>query len=148
MRKLRRAPFFRSYSSVRIAFRTEMIRNNAICFNTCFGSGSIYSSGEETLFLNSVRKKGLKIYEYPATISKQIVSSSSWFSGFNEKYFYDKGALLAAAYPLWKRFLVLYYIATHRTHTDLSAWQIIQFMNAGIKGYRSLQPFHIYSAAK
>ena len=30
------------------------------------------------------------------------MSESTWFDGYNEKYFYNKGALVAAIYPhLW-----------------------------------------------
>ena len=40
-------------------------------------------------------KKGLKIYTYPAEIAVLEETESTWFSGYTEKYFYDKGYLYA-----------------------------------------------------
>lgn len=135
IRKKRRAPHFKSYSSVRLAFRIELLRRNGVFFNTSFGAGSLYGSGEETIFLNEARRKGLRIYEYPATIATVDFSDSSWFEGFTEKYFFDKGALLAAAWPGLKHLFILYFIRTHRQRTSLSTLQIIRSMRAGIRDY-------------
>ncbi len=96
--EIRVAPKFKSYGSVRIAFKRESIQKNNIWFNRNFGSGSVFTSGEETLFLNESRRKKLKIYEYPAIIADVDFSESTWRSGYDEKFFYDKGALLAAAW--------------------------------------------------
>ena len=135
IRKKRRSPRYRSYGSVRLACKIELLRRNGIFFNTSFGAGSLYGSGEETIFLNEVRRKGLRIYEYPATIAVVDFTESSWFEGFTEKYFFDKGALLAAAWPCLKHLFILYFIRTHRRRTTLSTLQIIRAMCAGIRDY-------------
>ena len=67
--------------------------------NTLFGSGAMYSCGEDTLFLKELIEKGLKLYKSPIRIASVDMSDSTWFKGYNEKYFKDKGALIEAAYP-------------------------------------------------
>ena len=57
------------------------------------------SCGEDTLFLKELIEKGLKLYKSPIRIASVDMSDSTWFKGYNEKYFKDKGALIEAAYP-------------------------------------------------
>ena len=66
--KVREAPKYRSYGSVRIAFRLNSVRRANIWFDPNFGAGATFSSGEEALWLQAARRKGLRIYEFPATI--------------------------------------------------------------------------------
>jgi len=49
-------------SSVEIALKREHIVKNKISFNTLFGLGSYFTSGEEYLFLKEVLKVNLKVY--------------------------------------------------------------------------------------
>ena len=58
-----------------------------------FGPGGIYSHGEDTLFIVDSLKKGLKVYGVNVLIGSASNSSSTWFNGYDEKYFFDKGAL-------------------------------------------------------
>lgn len=82
------------YGTVRIAARRNSLIKHNITFNQNFGGGSKYGSGEDTLFLTECLKAKLNIYavpEYIGTIKDE--RESTWFKGFNEKYFMDKGAL-------------------------------------------------------
>ena len=139
---MRKAPVFKSYGSVRIAFRRNVIIQKNIWFDTNFGSGSIFSSGEETIFLNEARRKKLKIYEYPSVIAKVNFKDSTWREGYNEKFFYDKGALLARAYPRMKYIIMFYYIRTFRKLTVLSPIEILKSIIQGMKGYRLLKSYN------
>ncbi len=53
----------------------------------------MYSWGEDTLFLKELIEKGLKLYKSPIRIASVDMSDSTWFKGYNEKYFKDKGHL-------------------------------------------------------
>ena len=55
-----------------------------------FGGGCIYSSGEDSLFLKACFERGLKVYSNAYVLGSCCKDVSSWFRGFNEKYFYDK----------------------------------------------------------
>lgn len=79
-------------ASVEIAFRLSSIKMNNIKFNEQFGSGSKYCMGEENIFLFECIKKGLEIQYVPLKIADLHIGDSSWFNGFNRKFFIDRGA--------------------------------------------------------
>ncbi|MGK9181275.1 glycosyltransferase family 2 protein [Priestia filamentosa] len=84
---------FMRYGTIRLAFKRESILKSNIYFSLLFGGGAKYGSGEDTLFIYNCLRKGLKIYTCPMQIGIVKQESSSWFQGYNEKYFYDKGVL-------------------------------------------------------
>lgn len=145
IKKIRRSPKYKNYGSVRIAFKRKSFLKNNIWFNIYFGAGSIFGAGEETLVIREANKLGLRIYEYPENIADVDYSVSSWFEGYNEKYFYDKAAFLAAAYPKLKYLLMLYYIFKFRNYTNLNIKEIFIAMKSGFKGYNKLQSFEEYT---
>ncbi len=91
---------YRRYGAARIAFKRKSVSYNGIFFNTNFGGGTSHSSGEDSLFLRDCLRKGLKIIAVPITIAKlqDVGRSSTWFCGFTEKYFFDKGVFYALAH--------------------------------------------------
>ena len=141
IKKIRCAPKHRNYGSVRIAFKRESFLKNNLWFNVFFGAGSMFGAGEESLILREANKKGLKIYEHPVNIADVDYSTSSWFEGYNEKYFYNKGAYLAAAYPILNILFKYYFVIKFYKHTNLDALTIIKYINKGIMGYKNLIPF-------
>ena len=84
------------YGAARLAFRRESVCFSGVMFHTMFGGGCRYSCGEDTLFLNACLKKKLKIMAVPATLAKIRDGESTWFSGWNDKFFFDKGVLYFA----------------------------------------------------
>lgn len=108
-----------NYGAVRIAFKRTSIINNGILFSTAFGGGAVYSSGEDSLFLMDAYRKKLNIYTYPKSILKLVESKSTWFQGYNEKYFYDKGKFIQAAFPKLKWLIVPIFLYKDYKKTDL-----------------------------
>lgn len=54
---------------------------------------------------------GLKVYKAPVTIGRENGRPSTWFHGYDEKFFYDRGVLYHFLYgrlalPMAVRFLV------------------------------------------
>lgn len=80
--------------SPQIAFRRDFVKN--ISFKTEFGAGSKYSMGEESIFLHECLRKGFKIKYIPTKIANLREEESTWFKGFTEKYFFDRGACFLA----------------------------------------------------
>ena len=82
------------FGAARLGVRVSKIHLNSVHFNLCFGGGAKFSSGEDTLFLNDCLNKKLKIYSYPAVIAQlKEERASTWFHGYNDKFFFDKGVL-------------------------------------------------------
>lgn len=87
------------YGCARLAIRREKVLYNNIAFSLLFGGGAKYGSGEDTLFLQDCLRAGLRIYKSPVKVADITQEDSTWFHGYTEKYFTDKGALFAAAMP-------------------------------------------------
>jgi glycosyltransferase involved in cell wall biosynthesis len=92
-------------NSVRITYKLNSIKDKDIKFNTLFGAGSIYNHGEENIFIKECIRKGLKIYYFPITIASIRFRESTWFKGYDEKYFFDIGAIY---YELFKSLYLLF----------------------------------------
>ena len=87
------------FGAARISARLDSIRINGILFNLCFGGGTQFSNGEDSLFLMDCIKKGLKIYSYPVVIANLSDRKSTWFEGYSDKFFFDKGILFSLLFP-------------------------------------------------
>lgn len=87
------------FGAARISAKLESLRMKGLSFNLNFGGGARFGSGEDSLFLMDCIRKGLKIYSYPVVIAKLIERESTWFTGYNDKYFFDKGVLFSLLYP-------------------------------------------------
>ena len=91
------------YGAARMVFRREAVLFSGVMFHTMFSGGCRYSCGEDTLFLRDCLRKGLRIYGIPASIAQIDDSNSSWFQGYTDKYFQDKGILYYALDGRWGR---------------------------------------------
>lgn len=79
--------------SPEIAFRRKSIDDKMIRFKTEFGAGAKYAMGEENIFLYDCLKSDLKVLYVPKQIASLRNEESTWFKGYTEKYFLDKGAI-------------------------------------------------------
>jgi hypothetical protein len=127
---------FQNYGAARLAFKRESVIRANIWFSLLFGGGCKYSSGEDTLFLRDALRKGLRIYTYPETIGTVDQNDSSWFTGYNKKFFFDKGALLQATFPILKYpFGLVYFPLRFKKQTNLSAKEIRRSILFGIRAF-------------
>jgi len=81
------------YPTYSMAVRLNRVRENNISFSLLFGGGAKYSNGEDSLFIRDCLKKGLKVYKAPVQIGTEQETPSTWFEGYTEKFFYDRGVL-------------------------------------------------------
>lgn len=126
-----------NYGAARIAFRRESILKKNIWFSMLYGGGAKYSSGEDSLFLIEALKKGCKIYAYPKKIADVKQEESTWFNGYNDKLFLDKGVWIANAFPKLKYILIYYYsIKLSKLTQEFSRYQIIKLMLKGIQMFK------------
>jgi glycosyltransferase involved in cell wall biosynthesis len=102
------------YGAVRIAFKTTKIKEANIYFSLLFGGGAIYGSGEDSLFLYECIKKKLKVYACPTVIGYVSQEDSSWFSGYTDKYFIDKGVLFSHLFDKYSTLMCLQFAVRHR----------------------------------
>ncbi len=83
------------YGTYAIAVRRSALLGANLHFSELFGGGCRYSYGEDTDLIVQCYKKGLKIYSYHGIIGTTNKDTSTCFTGYGEKYYFDKGALAA-----------------------------------------------------
>ncbi len=123
------------YGAVSFAIRRESLLNSGVTFSLLFGGGAKYSNGEDSLFLKEFMKKGYRVYTAPVTIGREEVSESTWFAGYNRKFFYDRGVLYHYLYGRMARLFALRFLLAHRNKmcAEVSVKQAYEWMRAGIK---------------
>lgn len=84
---------YMQYGAARIAVRLDSLLSKDLLFSLQFGGGAAYSCGEDTVFLHDCIKAGLVCIAVPVVIGELHFGVSSWFSGYDEKFFYDRGVL-------------------------------------------------------
>ncbi|MCR4990995.1 MAG: glycosyltransferase [Lachnospiraceae bacterium] len=99
------------YPAYALAISLSDIRNKNIRFSHLFGGGAKYSNGEDSLFLHDCLKNRLKIYAVTDCLGKEKYRESTWFKGYTDKFFFDRGVLYhflygKAALLLGLRFLL------------------------------------------
>lgn len=132
-----------NYGAARLSVKLSGVRRENITFHTCFGGGTTYSSGEDSLFIADLLKSGLKVYVYPEAIASVDQTSSTWFSGYNKKYYYDKGAFFKCLSKRFGWLLCLQDLLRHRNYTQggLHFGEALAQMRKGMKGIKNLRPF-------
>lgn len=135
----------RPWGGARIAFRLKSIQKANIWFNTLFGGGCIFPSGEDSMWLNEVVRKGLTIYVSNQTIGTLSFDYSSWFTGVNEKYFFAKGAHFQAEHKYSFYLWALYFASRTSKMTELKFCQRMDWMRKGRSAYESFISFEEYT---
>lgn len=123
--------------STQITLRKNFIDNINIRFNELFGSGSIYTMGEENIFLYDCLKEKRKLYCIDKDIGKVIHKKSNWFKGYTNNFFISEGAVF---YEISKKFYIIliiqYAIRKRKLYkTENSFINSIKYMLKGATSY-------------
>lgn len=131
---------WRKFATYQIAVRREKLLKNNIHFSSLFGGGARYLCGEDTIFINDMRKSGMKLYMSPAVIGQTDLSESCWYKGNDEAFYVSKGSLLCAIYGRWATVLALPLAIKQKLEkgkTQLSFKTVLKSYLKGIKAFRS-----------
>ncbi|WP_296112566.1 glycosyltransferase [uncultured Anaerococcus sp.] len=101
------------YGSVHFVFKREALARKNLYLPVNFGAGTGYGSGEDSIFILSAIRKGLRVRTNTGLLARIYNDDSTWFDGFNEKFFYDKGALARALFPKFYRLYIWYFLNSH-----------------------------------
>ena len=134
---------YQRHATYQISFKKNKIKN--IKINELFGGNSLYSHGEDTIFLKDCLKKKLKVYKSNAYIGKIINKKSTWFKGYTDKFFYDKGALYAALSPKLKYLNCLQYLIRHKNIRNKKFLKALKLMFKGAKSYKKGIPYERFN---
>ncbi|NLL76606.1 MAG: glycosyltransferase family 2 protein [Clostridiales bacterium] len=122
------------YPAYSIAAKTEALHSANVSFSLLFGGGARYSNGEDSLFLRDCLKAGLRIYASPIVIGEEIERESTWFHGYNEKFFKDRGVLYRYLYGRMAIPFSLRFLLAHRDEMcrEIDWKQAYKWMREGV----------------
>ena len=145
--KAGKLPFFRAlrYGTCALAVRRSSVLKHDLHFTELFGGGCRYSYGEDPDFIVQCFRKHLRIYSYSEVIAATSKDSSTCFSGYGEKFFFDKGALARhslglAAVPY------MVHMARKDLESDLSFWKKIRLLWSGYRSFPDLISYAEWSS--
>ncbi len=87
-----RFPKTMKVSSWQISFRREKLLQAGVWFDELLGAGTGNGAEEELKFLLDCQRAGLKIWYVPTVIASVAQEASTWFGGFDETFFENRGA--------------------------------------------------------
>lgn len=136
IKKIKKVHWYNSmkYGAYQIAVKVISIKKKRVTFSTLFGGGSKFGSGEDSLFLLDSLDAGLNIYTYPSQIATVEQKNSTWFKGYNKKFFFDRGALFASAFKFPKIIALIQVFRKRNAYISrLSLYQQYKYLYLGIE---------------
>ena len=135
--KEHRVRFYNSgrYPTYSFAIRREKLHKANVTFSLLFGGGARYSNGEDSLFLLDCLKKGLRVYALPICLGKEVHRPSTWFHGYTETFFFDRGVLYFHLYGGFRHLFALRFLLAHRKTMcrDIPVKEAYRLMCEGMK---------------
>lgn len=121
-------------SSVEIVVDLDFVLSKNILFDSRFGLGSIYPSGEEFIFINDLISAGGKVNFCPIILCKHPpVSSGDDFYSSQYKIM-AKGAMLQRVFPFYICYPMMVMFAIKKYRAYRGSVSFIQFCKNMIKG--------------
>ncbi len=124
------------YGTFLMAARLDSLQKANIYFSLLFGGGARYSSGEDSLFIWTALKRKLKIYAVPIQIGTVSHAETTWFKGYTNKFFEDKGALFYSLSRNFYIFLIIQFLIRKRDMGNQSFTKKLFLMLKGVKDFK------------
>ena len=102
------------YPAYAICARRDKLIGSGVKYSLLFGGGAPYMNGEDSLFLHDCLKAGLNIYRTTVAIGKEKQGQSTWFNGYTDKFFFDRGVLYHFLYGKMAKLLGFRYLFKNR----------------------------------
>ena len=121
-------------SSWQISFKLSSIRGK-VFFDTNLGAGTGNGAGEENKFLLDCYKNKLKIYYVPVEIATVAQTDSTWFFGYTEEFFFNRGKTTRYILGIFTASLYGVYFLIRKYHmykNELSIWKAGKCMLRGL----------------
>ena len=107
-------------SSWQISFKRDSLMTSGVRFDELLGAGTGNGAEEELKFLTDCEKAGLKIYYCPVEIASVGQTQSTWFEGFTEQFFINRGATTRyiLGLPLASLYAFYYILRKHNEYSS------------------------------
>lgn len=127
------------YGAARFVIRRQAVHMAGISFSLLFGGGAPFGSGEDSIFLHDCIKHGLNVLAVPVSIARLTADRpSTWFGGYTDKLFFDKGVFFGVLYGRYGKWVALYQCIKHGAGRFKEyGWR--RAYTQMLKGYRQTQ---------
>lgn len=128
------------YPAYSISIRRDALMKSGVKFPTEFGGGAKYANGEDSIFLHELLKSGVKIFATTECLGDETERESTWFNGYNERFFIGRGALYVKLYGAFAKFRALVFLFRHKyMYKELGFGKSYGLMKQGMREIRSMQ---------
>ena len=123
------------YPAYSISGKLDSLRRANVGYSLLFGGGARYSNGEDSLFLRDCLRAGLHIYTHTICIGEEKERESTWFHGYTQKFFHDRGVLYHFLYGKLAKPLAWRFLWVHRQEMcrEISVGEAYRLMKDGIR---------------
>lgn len=134
----------RTYNSMRygaccIAARRKALLRQRIYFSLLFGGGAEFNSGEDSIFIKDCLNAGLHLYSNTFFLGDVDDSQSSWYRGINDRFFVDRGMVLASAFP--RAYLPIYLYYSYKFRKLDCRYTSVNIFSLLLKGKREVSQY-------
>ena len=141
-REIRRVTYrnYGRYPAYSISGKLNALRRANVQYSLLFGGGAKYSNGEDSLFLKDCLKYGLVVYAVPVEIGEEQERESTWFEGYTDKFFIDRGVLYHFLYGGLAYLMAVRFILAHEKVmcVTIPRKNALELMKKGIKSVEGL----------
>ncbi|MBO6241598.1 MAG: glycosyltransferase family 2 protein [Butyrivibrio sp.] len=102
------------YPSYAVFARRQKLIDAGVRFSLLFGGGAPYMNGEDSLFLHDCLKEGLNLFRTTVIVGHEKAGESTWFKGYTDKFYFDRGVLYHFLYGKMAKILGLRYLFKNR----------------------------------
>lgn len=140
-------PQIMKVSSWQISFRREGLMRSGVRFDELLGAGTGNGAEEELKFLLDCQRAHLKIYYVPIAVASVGQTESTWFQGFTEEFFINRGATTRYILGAPLAFLYGIYYVLKKRKMYASCLTPPQALSALLKGMKENKITHLRNAA-
>ena len=128
------------YPAYAICVRRKKLIESGVKYSLLFGGGAPYMNGEDSLFLHDCLKAGLSVYRTPVSLGRERKGDSTWFTGYTDKFFFDRGVLYHFLYGRLAGILGFRFLFNHRNDfcKEKGLGRCYRLLSDGIKHGRRL----------
>lgn len=132
------------WGGCRIAFRLNAVKKANLWFSSLFGGGCVFPEGEDSMWLLTAKRAGLTFYVSKETIANVSFEQSSWFTGYDKKFFYGKGAYSYAVHRKTFKFWKWYLLIRYKNKGNIPFFERGKWMEYGKKGYKKMLSYRAF----
>lgn len=125
------------YPAYSISIKREVLEKCKVKFPLEFGGGAKYINGEDSVFLHDLLGAGVKLYRTPICLGEETERESTWFKGYDERFFVSRGALYVRLYGSMAKVMAWVFLLRHRYMTsEFGLTNAYRCMKQGMKEIR------------